>query len=79
MRLSNSIKRFAVISALMLFVLIPGLSGCTSLAGLTSAQTPLPPAPRTPGAIVTNDYVCIPLGEAAELQLWIEHAEAACP
>lgn len=78
MRLSNSIKRFAAISALMLFVLIPGLSGCTSLAGLTSAQTPLPPTPRTPGAIITDEYICIPHSEAAELQLWIEHVEAVC-
>lgn len=62
-----------------LFVLILLTSGCTNLAGLTSAQTPaLPPAPMTPGAIVTDDYVCIPHNEAAELLLWIEHAEAVC-
>ena len=59
--------------ALPLCVLIPLASGCASSAGLTSA---LPPAPTTPGAIVTDEFICIPHEEAAELLLWIEKAEA---
>ena len=47
-------------------------SGCAGSAALTGG---LPPAPRTPGAIITNDYICIPHDEAAELMLWIERAE----
>lgn len=54
------------------FVLILLLSGCGSLGGRTNA---LPPAPRTPGAVVTDQYICIPHNEAADLQLWIEHVE----
>lgn len=58
-------------SALTLCALTLLLSGCTSLAARTNA----PPAPRTPGAIVTDEFVCIPHSEAAELLLWIEAAE----
>ena len=50
-------------------------SGCAGSAALTGGITPPPPAPRTPGAIITNDYICIPHEEAAELLLWIERAE----
>lgn len=53
------------------------LSGCASSGGQTSGQT-LPPIPTTPGAIVTDDFICIPYHEAAELLLWIEHAESLC-
>lgn len=59
--------------ALTLCALILALSGCASSAARTAA---LPPAPATPGAIVTDDYICIPRAEAAELLLWIEQAEA---
>lgn len=52
------------------------VSGCASSAALTSGTRTLPPAPRTPGAVVTEQYICIPHGEAAELLLWIERAEA---
>jgi hypothetical protein len=47
------------------------------LGELTSVES-LPPVPRTPGAIISDEYICIPKAEAAELQLWIEHAEEAC-
>lgn len=61
-------------------------SGCASSAGLTRD---LPPAPLTPGAIVTDDWrylrdgkfvqvpgqwVHLPAPEAGELLLWIESA-----
>lgn len=62
-------------SALMLCALTLLLSGCTSLAGKMNA---LPPVPRTPGAVVTDDFICIPHSEAGELLLWIEHAETQC-
>lgn len=61
-----------------LFALTLALSGCANLAGLTSAQATLPPTPKTPGAVVTEQYICIPHSEAAELLLWIEHAEEQC-
>lgn len=54
------------------FALTLLLSGCAKWAAPTNA---LPPAPRTPGAIVTDEYICIPHNEAAELMLWIEYAE----
>lgn len=60
-------KRIWTLCALTLLV-----SGCAGSAALTGG---LPPAPRTPGAIITNDYICIPHDEAAELLLWIERAE----
>jgi len=52
------------------------VSGCAGSAALTSGTRTLPPAPRTPGAVVTERYICIPHDEAAELLLWIERAEA---
>lgn len=61
-------------TAWLLCALTLALSGCASSAALTGA-TPLPPAPTTPGAIITDDYVCIPHREAGELLLWIERAE----
>jgi len=48
------------------------VSGCAGSAALTSG---LPPDPTTPGAIITDDYICIPHEEAGELLLWIERAE----
>ena len=72
---------------LTLCALILLASGCASSAGLTGAQ--LPPAPLTPGAIVTDDWryfrdgkfvqvpgqwVHLPAPEAGELLLWIESA-----
>ena len=62
--------------ALLLCVLTPALNGCAGSAALIDGTTRLPPAPRTPGAIITDDYVCIPHEEAAELILWIERVEA---
>ena len=61
--------------------------GCASSAGRTSG---LPPAPATPGAVVTatwmyegrdgpvvmnGDWLHLPAAEAGELLLWIETAE----
>ena len=57
-------------------VLILLLTGCCGLGGKTDA--PLPPLPTTPGARVTDAYICIPHGEAAELQLWMEYAAEHC-
>ena len=65
----NGLRRRA---ALMLCALTLVLHGCASSAALTSG---LPPDPTTPGAIITDDYICIPHDEAGELQLWIEQAE----
>lgn len=74
----------------MLCALTLALSGCASSAALTNA---LPPAPTTPGAIVTDEWhytlrgglitvkgqwVHLPAAEAGDLMLWIEHAEGAC-
>ncbi len=73
MFLSQNFVRTAIKNALTLCALTLALSGCASSAGLTGA---LPPAPRTPGAIITDEYICIPREEAAELLLWIERAEA---
>ncbi|SBV91546.1 conserved exported hypothetical protein [uncultured Desulfovibrio sp.] len=80
-----------LLAGLLLFGLILSLSGCASLAERTGAP---PPAPRTPGAIATNNWsyvradgshvrqngqwLHIPAAEAGELLLWIEHAEASC-
>lgn len=59
----------------MLCALTLALSGCASSAALTNA---LPPVPTTPGALITDEYVCIPHKEAGDLMLWIEHAEELC-
>ena len=59
-------------SVLLLCALTLPVSGCASSAGLTGG---LPPAPTTPGAVITEQYICIPHKEAAELLLWIERAE----
>lgn len=93
MRSSNNTARGAVKNALLLCALILALSGCSGSAALMSGLTDkrLPPAPRTPGAVVTNDWsyerggelvtrsgqwVHLPAAEAGELLLWIEQAEA---
>ena len=64
--------------------------GCASTGALTSAS---PPAPMTPGAIITEawayeeggrwkqvegEWIHLPANEGAELLLWIEHAEELC-
>ncbi len=69
--------------ALALCALALLTSGCNAVAGRTSA---LPPAPATPGALVTDgwayreavtgEWVHLPAQEAGELQLWIEQAES---
>ncbi len=72
MLLSQKSARTAIKNALTLCALTLLASGCASSAALTGG---LPPAPTTPGAIITDDYICIPHEEAAELLLWIERAE----
>ena len=74
--------------ALALYALALLTSGCNAVAGRTSA---LPPAPATPGALVTDgwayreagqwktvpgEWVPLPAQVAGELQLWIEQAES---
>lgn len=97
MRLSNNTASGAIKNALLPCALILALSGCASSAALTSGLVSgltdkrLPPAPRTPGAVVTTDWfyerdgvlvtrsgqwVHLPAAEAGELLLWIERAEA---
>lgn len=68
-------KRPAARLALTLCALILLASGCAGSAAPTNA---LPPAPMTPGAVITDDAICIPHAEAAELFLWIEYAENVC-
>lgn len=92
MRSSNNIARGAVKNALLLCALTLALSGCSGSAALMSGLTDkrLPPVPRTPDAVVTNDWsyerdgelvtksgqwVHLPAAEAGELLLWIEQAE----
>lgn len=80
--------RTAARLALALCALALLTSGCSAVAGRTSA---LPPAPATPGALVTDgwayreagqwktvpgEWVHLPAQEAGELQLWIEQAES---
>ena len=65
------------------------LHGCGSSGALTS----VPPAPMTPGTIITEawayeengrweqvegEWIHLPANEGAELLLWIEHAEELC-
>ena len=75
MLLSQKSARTALKNALTLCALIPVLHGCAGSAALTGGINRLPPAPRTPRAIITDEYICIPREEAAELLLWIERAE----
>ncbi len=60
---------------LLLCVLTLAAGGCTGSVDPTGV---LLPAPATPGAMVTDEYVCIPHMEAGELLLWIEHVEEVC-
>lgn len=95
MRLSNNTASGGIKNALLPCALILALSGCASSAALTSGLTDkrLPPAPRTPGAVVTNDWsyerdgelvtrsgqwVHLPAAEAGELLLWIDSVEGVC-
>ncbi len=59
---------------LLLCALIPAVHGCAGSA----VRTSVPPVPATPGATVTDEYVCIPHAEAGELLLWIETVERLC-
>ena len=85
-------NRETTLSVLLLCALLLVLPGCQNSGGLTSAS--LSPAPTTPGALVTNswayesggklvtvdgEWVHLPAGQAGELLLWVEHAEATCP
>lgn len=58
---------------LLVCALTLALPGCAALAAKTGAPTT--PAPMTPGAIVTDTHICIPLEEAAEVLLWIDERE----
>lgn len=69
---SNCIKHPAARLVWTVCALTLLVSGCAGLAAKTNA---LPPAPGTPGAVITDKYVCIPHDEVAELLLWIEYAE----
>lgn len=79
----------AAVPVWALCVLTAALHGCGSSGALTSA----PPAPATPGTIITEawayeadgqwtrvsgEWVHLPAAEAGELLLWIEHAEGTC-
>lgn len=81
--------RTAAGRASALCALTAALHGCAG----AGAWTGVPPAPATPGAIVTGEWsyalgggtvgvpgewVHLPAPEAGELQLWIEHAEVVC-
>ena len=74
---------------LTLCVLTAALNGCVSVG----APTSVPPAPMTPGAIITEawayeenghweqvegEWIHLPAHEGAELLLWIEHVEGIC-
>lgn len=89
MPLSLSTARGAIKNVVLPCALILALPGCARWAARTNA-TP-PPAPRTPGAVVTDDWsyerggelvskhgqwVHLPAAEAGDLLLWIENAEA---
>lgn len=80
MRSLRFIKTTAAKLVLLLCVLTPALPGCNGTAELMSAvnSPSLAPAPRTPGARITETHICIPHQEAAELLLWIENAEETC-
>lgn len=88
MRSFISTARGGIRKGLLPCALILALSGCASSAARMSAT--LPPAPRTPGALVTTDWsyerdgelvtrhgqwLHLPADEAGDLLLWIEQAE----
>lgn len=80
--------RLAVRLVLLPCVLTFPVLGCASTGALTSAS---PPAPMTPGAVMTNtewrflkngewerktgEWIHLPAADAANLFLWIEQAE----
>ena len=79
----------AAVPVWALCALTAALHGCGSSGALTS----VPPAPMTPGAIITEawayeengrweqvegEWIHLPANEGAELLLWIEHAEGIC-
>ena len=66
-------KRLNVAAGLLSCVLILALTGCAALA--EQDKRTIRKAPQTPGAIVTEKYVCIPHAEAADLLLWVEEVE----
>ena len=72
MRAGKLLRNTAPPAGWLLCALILLASGCAKWGAQTSA---LPPAPMTPGAVVTETAICIPHNEAAELMLWIEQAE----
>lgn len=67
--------RVLIVPLLCGLILLP--AGCANSAGKQDHQI-LPPAPLTPGATISPEFICIPSAEAAELMLWIEHAERVC-
>lgn len=96
MRLLPGGRRGKTPRVLLLCVLTLALFGCQGSAALISGQSGagISPAPRTPGALVTDswayehegslvtvggEWVHLPAVEAGELLLWVEHAEGACP
>lgn len=85
--LSLSVSPASGLTATALCALTLLASGCTSSGAATNA---LPPAPMTPGAVVTDEWWCagedgltrmdgqwlhLPASEAGELLLWIEWVE----
>ena len=68
-------KKLNAAAVLLLFGLTLALPGCAASAGSGTAGRTLRPAPQTPGAVISEEYICIPLTEAADLLLWIEEAE----
>lgn len=90
MNCSRSTAPGAAKRALLLCGLTLALSGCAASAVRTGGPAP---APRTPGAIVTNDWsyerageqviqhgqwLHLPADEAGDLLLWLENAEGLC-
>ena len=65
----------AALRVMTLCALILVLPGCSVWEGVTSVPRTMPPAPKTPGAVVTETQICIPHNEAAALLLWIERVE----
>lgn len=93
MRLSGRIRHGVTKSGFLWCALILALHGCANSAVrqiVPTTQSELPPAPMTPGALVTDSWyyeikgalivrdgswVHLPAAEAGELLLWIEAAE----
>ena len=75
------------------FLKVFGNTAAVPVWGSSGALTSVPPAPMTPGAIITEawayeeggrweqvegEWIHLPANEGAELLLWIEHAEELC-